>query len=152
MRPATANNRAAITPCENICNTAPETLSAVARRGPAKQTHVTHTRITDDKFQITLAERHRRGINNSNDGQKDDPFAPHLEALRKEIDRHAEPCVRAQFHHDAGEKHRAGCRRRDVTSRRPRMQRPDSGEHGEAEKQHRKRPRLQVWRNWNCDS
>ena len=33
-----------------------------------------------------------------------------------------------------------------MTRRCPRMQRPDASEHGEAEKQHGKRPRLQLWR------
>ena len=45
-----------------------------------------------------------------------------------------------------GEQHRARGRRSDVTGRRPGVQRPDAGEHGEPEKQNREGPRLQLRR------
>ena len=99
---------------------------------------MTDAGIANDKFQIALTERDRGRVNNSNDGEKRDPFAPHLKAERKNIHRHTQRCVRAQLHHDPGEQHRAGGGRRDVAGWRPGVQGPDAGEHGETEEQHRK--------------
>ena len=119
----------------------------IGRRQPEQhEAHVAHARIADDEFEIALPQRDRRGVNNSDDGENRDPFAPHLETERKEIHRHAQRAVGAKLHHDAGEQHRTGGRRGDVTGRRPGVQRPDAGENGEAEKQNRKRPGLQLRR------
>ena len=63
-----------------------------------------------------------------------DPIPPHEKSLRKNIHRDTQCTVGAEFHDDAGEQHRAGGRRGDVTGRRPRVQRPDAAENGEAEK------------------
>ena len=64
----------------------------------------------------------------------DDPFAPKVEALREQIDGDPERAVGAEFHHDAGEQHRAGRRRGDMAGGRPGVQRPDAREDGEPEK------------------
>ena len=117
-------------------------------RGQSEQheTHVTDAGIADDEFQIALPQRDRRGVNNSDDRENRDPFAPHLESFREKIHRHAQRAVGAEFHHDAGEQHRTGGRRGDVAGRRPGVQRPDAGEHGEPEEQNRERPRLKLRR------
>src|SRR6266404_4696158 len=49
------------------------------------ETHVAHARIVDDKFQIALAQRHGRGVENSDHGKDSDPFTPHVETLREKI-------------------------------------------------------------------
>ena len=103
-----------------------------------------HARITDDKFQIALAQRHRRRVNDPDYGEDSDPFAPDVETLREKIHGDAQPAVGAKFHDNAGEQHRTGSGRSDVTGWRPSVQRPDAGEHGKPEKQDRERPRLQC--------
>ena len=95
-------------------------------------------------FRSRCRKRDRRRVNNSDDGEDRDPVPPHRETLREKIHRDAQRAVSAEFHHDAGEQHRAGSRRGDVTGRCPGVQRPDAGEHAEAEKQNRERPALAV--------
>ena len=103
--------------------------------GQAEQneTHVTDTGITDNEFKISLTQRDRSGINDPDHGENCDPGPPHLEALRKKIHRHAQGGISAEFHHDAGEQHRARGGRGDMTGRCPGVQRPDTGEHGKPE-------------------
>ena len=104
------------------------------------ETHMAHARITNNEFQITLAQSHRRRVNNSDHGQGSDPFAPYLESFWKDVHRDAQSRIGAQFHHDAGKQHRPCSGRRDVACRSPGMQWPDAGKHSEAEEQHRKGP------------
>ena len=134
-----------MTPWENICSTEPETPRALAV-AQEHEAHVTHTGIADDEFEIALPKGHRGGVNNSDDGGDGDPFPPHLETLRKKIQRDTQRAVSAELHDDAGEQHRAGGGRGHVTRWGPGMQRPDAGEDGEPEKKDGKGPGLQLRR------
>ena len=69
------------------------------------ETHVTHTRVTNDEFQVALPQRHRSCVDNSNNGQNGDPFAPHLKALRKKVHGHAQTAVGTELHYNTGEQH-----------------------------------------------
>src|SRR4029453_843969 len=78
----------------------------VSGRQPEQhETHVADTRITNDEFEIALAERHRRSVNNSNNGENSNPMTPRVETLRKKIHRDAQSAVSAEFHYNAGEQH-----------------------------------------------
>ena len=145
MRPATAKRSAPITPCENICSTAPETPRTFAVAKPKKhETHVAHARIADDEFQVALSQGDRCGINNSDHGQNRDPFSPHLKTLREKIHRDAQRAIGSEFHHDSGEQHRTRSRRSHVAGRRPGVQWPDAGKNGKTEEQNRERPGLKL--------
>ena len=49
------------------------------RQTEQNETHVAHTRIADDEFEIALAQRDRRRVNDPDDREDRDPFAPNLE-------------------------------------------------------------------------
>ena len=102
--------------------------------------------IADDEFQVTLAQGDRGGVNNPDDSKGGEETAPHLETLREKIHGHAQPRIRAQFHYDAGQQHRTGGRRGDMTSWRPGVQRPDARQDGKSDKQHWERPGLKLRR------
>ena len=99
-------------------------------------------------FRSRCRKGHAGGVNNSDDSEHGDPFAPQVEAFREEIHRHAQRGVGAEFHHDAGEQHRTRGRRGDVAGRRPGVQWPDAREHGEPEEHHRERPCLKLQREF----
>src|SRR5207249_1437537 len=62
-----------------------------ACRSQTKQheTRMAYARITNNEFQITLAQSHSRCVNNSDHGKGGDPFAPYLESFWKELHRDA---------------------------------------------------------------
>src|SRR5438046_8814732 len=62
------------------------------------ETHMTHARITNDEFQITLAQSDRRRVNNSDYGQNADPIAPDLESFWKDIHGDAQSRKGAKVH------------------------------------------------------
>jgi len=128
MRPATANKRG----CNNAVR---EHLQYPHRRRRARwpqqnrvaRTHVAHARITDDKFQITLAKRHlpRHTRFRSLPAQQSICSTSEIPA-EKDSSRRADR-LRAELHHNSSEQHRTRSRSSDMTSRRPGMQWPDAG-------------------------
>ena len=53
----------------------------IAGRQPEQnEAHVADARIADDKLEIVLPQRDRRRVNDPDDGEDRDPFAPDLEA------------------------------------------------------------------------
>ena len=147
MRPATAKRRARDHAVREHLQDRAADAERVRRREPEQdESHVADARIADDEFEVALPQRDGRGIDDPDDAEDRDPFAPQLEAEREEIHRDAQGAISAKFHDDAGEQHRTGGRRGDVAGGRPGVQRPDAGEHGEPEKQNGKGPGLELRR------
>ena len=65
---------------EHLQNRARNPEQIAGRQAKQNKTHVADARIADDEFEIVLAERDRCRVNNPDDGEDGDPFAPHLKA------------------------------------------------------------------------
>ena len=128
---------------EHLENGAAEAREVERHQPEQDEPHVRDARITDGEFKILLREGDERAEDDARSRQHGNQDPPLVETLRKESHGHAQRGVRTELHHDAREQHRYGGRRGDVSGRRPRVQRPEAGQHGEADEHHGKRPRLE---------
>ena len=82
---------------EHLQNCAGDTQRIRGREAEQDESHVADARVANDKFEIALAKRDRRRVDDPDDRQDNDPIAPRLKPFRENVERNTQRAISASF-------------------------------------------------------